>query len=57
MGLEIFTLQTVQQFWVANVLVGPVAEALVVSFAPGVHLSTISQSHRELTSTAHFHDV
>lgn len=38
-------------------LVGAVAEALVVPFPPGVHLSILGEGHGELAAAAHLHDV
>lgn len=38
-------------------LVGAVAEPLVVALPPGVHLSILGEGHRELAATAHLHNV
>lgn len=55
--LRSLTLQTVQQFGVADVLVCAVSEALVVPLSPGVHLPVFGQGHGELAPAAHLDDV
>jgi len=54
---SVLTLEAVEQLGVADVLVGAVAEPLVVALPPGVHLSIFGERHGELAAAAHLHHV
>lgn len=51
------TLKTVEQLRVANMLIGAMTKALVVSLSPCVHLAIFGEGHRELAAAGHLHYV